>query len=129
MGFHNRLFFFVFGVLLGIFILWFSLSFREQPIKFNYLPNARVVNHFFKKNIHISDHVKCKMHCYNVDSLLLRKYINQSKVDFKKSKIRNTVCKTYHLNNNSAHLVFTNCQDTFNLIDFIIEDATCETCN
>ena len=110
-------------------MLWFSLQFRQQPITFNYLPNARVVNYILNKKINISNHVKCKMLCHSVDSLLLLTYINQSKVDFKKSKIRNTVCKTYHLNNNSAHLVFTNCQDTFNLIDFIIEDATCETCN
>mgnify|MGYP001426803385 FL=1 len=129
MGFNSRLFFYFFGIILGVFILWFSLKFRQQPITFNYLPNARVVNHILKKNIGLSDYVKCKMMCYSVDSLLLRKHILQSKVDFKKSQIRNTMCKTYHLRNNSAHFVITNCNDTFNLIDFVLEDAICEKCN
>ncbi len=110
-------------------MLWFSLQFRQQPITFNYLPNARVVNYILNKKINISNHVKCKMLCHNVDSLLLRTYINQSKVDFKKSKIRNTVCKKYHLSNSAVNFVFTNCHDTLNLIDFVIKDTICDKCN
>ena len=129
MGFNSRLFFYFFGIILGVFILWFSLKFRQQPITFNYLPNARVVNHILKKNIGLSDYVKCKMHCYSIDSLFLRKYIIESKVDFKKSQIRNTVCKTYYLKNNSVNLVITNCNDSFDVIDFVIEDTECKQCN
>ena len=129
MGFNSRLFFYFFGIILGVFILWFSLKFRQQPITFNYLPNARVVNHILKKNIGLSDYVKCKMHCYGIDSLFLRKYIIESKVDFKKSQIRNTVCKTYYLKNNSVNLVITNCNDSFDVIDFVIEDTECKQCN
>ena len=69
------------------------------------------------------------MLCYNVDSLLLRQYIEQSKVDFTKSQTRNKVCKKYYLNNNSVNLLIANCNDTFHLKDLIIEDVTCRTCN
>ena len=129
MRFRNRLLFFLIGIVIGLSVLWFSLQFRQQPIKFHYLPNARVINYILKKNINISDHAHCKMLCYNVDSLLLRQYIEQSKVDFTKSQTRNKVCKKYYLNNNSVNLIIANCNDTFHLKDLIIEDVTCRTCN
>ena len=129
MSFLNRLSLYLIGIVIGLFVLWFSLQFRQQPIKFHYLPNARVINHILKKNINISDHVHCKMLCYSIDSLLLRQYIEQSKVDFTKSQTRNKVCKKYYLNNNSVNLIIANCNDTFHLTDLIIEDVICGTCN
>ena len=129
MGFYYRLIFYVSGVLLGIFILWFSLSFREKPISFNYLPNARVVSHILKNNLHISEYVKCKMVCYKIDSLLLRQYISHSKVDFKKSQIRNKVCKNYFLENNLISFEIMNCYDSISVVNLIIEDSICKNCN
>ena len=86
---------------------------------------------FFENNIEVIKSLEknCKMLCYNLDSLLLRQYIEQSKVDFTKSQTRNKVCKKYHLNNNSVNLILANCNDTFHLTDLIIEDVTCGTCN
>ena len=129
MSFYNRLVFYLFGVLFGIFVIWFSLSFREEPIRFNYLPNARVVNHILKKNLHTSEYVKCKMICYKIDSLLLRQYISHSKVDFQKSQIRNKVCKHYFLENNLINFEIASCQDSISIVNLNIEDSICENCN
>ena len=69
------------------------------------------------------------MVCYKIDSLLLRQYISLSKVDFKKSQIRNKVCKNYFLENNLISFEIMNCYDSISVVNLIIEDSICKNCN
>ncbi len=48
MSFLKRLYFFLFGLGLGIIILVFVTN--KKGTKFNYMPNKRVVNDIYKKN-------------------------------------------------------------------------------
>ena len=97
MNFFNRFSFFLIGILLGCVLILFSLQFRNQPLSFNYFPESRVKNFLIKNSGLFSSNALCKINCYNLDTLLLSSYIENSVVDFKKSKIRGYNPKVYYL--------------------------------
>ena len=97
MGFLNRFSFYFIGVLFGCFILYISLKGRKEPLSFNYFPNSRVKSHLVNSDIVIAEAALCKVNCMNLDTMQLRHYILDCKVDFKKSEIRGHGVKTYYL--------------------------------
>ena len=127
MSFLNRFYFFFFGVLLGVFILFLSLSKREDKIKFNYFPNSRVKNYLTQNEILFTEKSSCKIDCYNLDTALIVEYILTSDVDFRKSQIRGTECKKYWLNNKThkLNLLFGDCNHSISLIDIFSESVKC----
>ena len=96
MNFLNRFYFFCFGILLGVLVLYFSIRTREIPLTFDYFPNSRVKKHLIQNKILFSKEIVCKMNCYNLDTAFLDQYILNSDVDFKKSKIRGHSIKTHY---------------------------------
>ena len=67
LNFSIRFFYFSFGVVFGSVILLFSLQLRKEPIKFNYLPNSRVINHISNHDIIFSENISCKVDCISLD--------------------------------------------------------------
>ena len=84
MNFFNRFYFFLIGAMLGCVLLFFSFNLRDKPLSFNYFPDSRVKTYLIKNKILFSDKSLCKINCYNLDTLLLSNYIENSVVDFKK---------------------------------------------
>ena len=124
MNFLNRLYFFSFGVGFGLLILYFSLKIRDGAISFDYFPNSRVKKKIIQSEIVYSKKALCKIDCYSIDTLLIDKYIMLSNVDFKKSKVRGYIEKTYYLslkipdlNPDNIYLVFHFANDMITLKD------------
>ena len=132
MPFLNRFVFFSFGLILGVVIIVFSLSTRKDSLSFNYFPNSRIKNHLIKNQVFFSEKAICKMDCYNLDTVYLDKYISNSNVDFKKSKIRGYTDKVYYLtpnlkNKNIQELSFLKFEinsDSIKLVDMFLNLST-----
>ena len=130
MNFFNRFYFFLIGAILGCVLLFFSFSLRDKPLSFNYFPDSRVKTYLIKNKILFSDKSLCKINCYNLDTLLLSNYIENSVVDFKKSKIRGYNPKIYYLSinlsikqdnfNETSYMVFEANHDVVTLIDVFV---------
>lgn len=130
MNFLHRFSFFLIGSLLGCFLILFSLQFRNKPLSFNYFPESRVKNFLIKNSGLFSSKALCKINCYNLDTLLLSSYIENSVVDFKKSKIRGYNPKVYYLSvdlpiqqdnfNEKSYMVFEISNDVVTLIDVFL---------
>ena len=121
MNFSIRFFYFSFGVVFGSIVLLFSLQLRKEPIKFNYLPNSRVINHISNHDIIFSESISCKVDCISLDVQSLRTYISQSKVNFKKSEIHNTKRKVYILSHKDYQFKFQEFGEYYELFDLEIK--------
>ena len=66
MSFLKRLYFFLFGLSIGIMILIFVIN--KKDTRFNYSPNKRVLNDIYKKEFCISPIKSLSLHLTNVNS-------------------------------------------------------------
>lgn len=121
MNFFNRFYFFLIGIILGCILLFFSLNLRDKPLNFNYFPESRVKQHLIKNKVSFSKKALCKIDCYDLDTLLVSNYIENSVVDFKKSKIRGHNPKIYYLS-----IDLPTHQDNFNETTYIIFETSGE---
>tara|TARA_B100000902_G_C27260159_1_gene890236 strand:- start:24 stop:470 length:447 start_codon:yes stop_codon:yes gene_type:complete len=129
MNFINRLYFFSFGIILGVVIIIFSLGNRKEVLNFNYLPNKRVKSYLIKKQVSFTAKSICRFTLLGLDTMLLNEYITQSDVDFKSSKIRGYINKEYHLSfqlnrfgiNTMAYLIFEKNNDDIQLVNLKLE--------
>ena len=128
MSLFSRFTLFFFGILIGVIVLFFSFSFRKSPLSFNYLPNSRVISYIANNKLDISEKSHCKMICYNLDTMSIGHYISNSKVDFKKSKIRETEIKMYHLSFTDFTFLIVKRSDSLILQDVIHESTICLDC-
>ena len=129
MSLFSRFTLFFFGILIGVIILFFSFSFRKNPVSFNYLPNSRVISYIINNKLDISDKSHCKIICYNLDTMPIDHYILNSKVNFKKSKIREAELKMYHLSFTDFTFLIVKRSDSLILQDVIHESTICLDCN
>ena len=130
MPFLNRFIFFSVGLILGVLIIFFSLSTRKDALSFNYFPNSRIKNYLIKNQVFFSAQAICKIDCYNLDTVSLDTYIANSNVDFKKSKIRGYKDKVYYLkpknNKNIQDLSFFQFEinsDSIKLVDIFLNSG------
>ncbi|MBJ05381.1 MAG: hypothetical protein CMP65_05740 [Flavobacteriales bacterium] len=129
MGTFHRFSLFFLGIFLGVIILFFSLSLRDGPISFNYFPNSRVISYMAKNNINFYEKSHCKMKCCNLDSIELNYFISNSKVNFKKSIIRNKNLKLYHLSYNDFNFLIEKRNDSLFFKDIVCNKRECLDCN
>ena len=117
MNFSDRFSLFFFGIFLGLLIVIISLQFRKDPISFNYFPGDRIKHYLIKNKINISEVAKCYFNCLDLDTLMLSKYILESKIIYAKSKIRGYECKEYYLYNRDYMIdfIFSKCDTTHSL--------------
>ena len=125
------------GMFLGLVIIFISLDMRREPLSFDYFPNNRIKKYLINHELHLSEIAICKLECYNLDALFLKKYISNSSVDFNLSKIRGYSVKNYYLsfniveqkNNQNIDFVFQKKDDLITLVDIISNNNTkCDYC-
>ena len=141
MNFLNRFSIFSIGIIIGVFIIITSMKTRKETISFNYLPSDRIKSYLLKHDINYIDYSLCQLQLLKLDTLKIYSYIENSKVNFKKSKIRGYDCKIYYLinknisDNSVIEFVFTKCDTTIILKNIIYDvnsiqdlsiESTCE---
>ena len=141
MNFLNRFSIFSIGIIIGVFIIIISMKTRKETISFNYLPSDRIKSYLLKHDINYIDYSLCQLQLLKLDTLKIYSYIENSKVNFKKSKIRGYDCKIYYLinknisDNSVIEFVFTKCDTTIILKNIIYDvnsiqdlsiESTCE---
>ena len=141
MNFLNRFSIFSIGIIIGVFIIITSMKTRKETISFNYLPSDRIKSYLLKHDINYIDYSLCQLQLLKLDTLKIYSYIENSKVNFKKSKIRGYDCKIYYLinknisDNSVLEFVFTKCDNTIILKNIIYDvnsiqdlsiESTCE---
>ena len=84
MSFLKRLYFFLFGLSIGIMILIFVIN--KKDTRFNYTPNKRVLNDIYKKNWVFSN----QNNAFSKD-----KFLSEFDVNFSKSNTKIDTCKVY----------------------------------
>ena len=98
MSFLKRLYFFLFGLGLGIIILVFVTN--KKGTKFNYMPNKRVVNDIHKKKWIFND---------SNNKISKEEFIKNYEVDFQKSNTKLDSCKTYYVEYKNEKFNVINC--------------------
>ena len=86
MSFLKRLYFFLFGLSIGIMILIFVIN--KKDTRFNYTPNKRVLNDIYKKNWVFSN----QNNAFSKD-----KFLSEFDVNFSKSNTKIDTCKVYYI--------------------------------
>ena len=98
MSFLKRLYFFLFGLSIGIIILIFITN--KKDTRFNYMPNKRVLNDIYKKNW-----------IFNKEDNSFSKdiFFKEYDVNFSKSNTKIDTCKVYYIESKKKSFVVKNC--------------------
>lgn len=79
---------YLFGVLLGLILVFFFFGDRSEVLT-AWMPNERVMKRLRETKLEIPDSVKCRMNCFQLDSLSVRELIEEGgNVRFAKSETR-----------------------------------------
>ena len=98
MSFLKRLYFFLFGLSIGIMILIFVIN--KKDTRFNYTPNKRVLNDIYKKNWVFSN----QNNAFSKD-----KFLSEFDVNFSKSNTKIDTCKVYYIESEKLEFNVQNC--------------------
>ncbi|MDA9101524.1 MAG: DUF4258 domain-containing protein [Flavobacteriales bacterium] len=99
MSFLKRLYFFLFGLSIGIMILIFVIN--KKDTRFNYTPNKRVLNDIYKKNWVFSN----QNNAFSKD-----KFLSEFDVNFSKSNTKIDTCKVYYIESKKLEFSVQNCE-------------------
>ena len=99
MSFLKRLYFFLFGLTIGIMILIFVIN--KKDTRFNYTPNKRVLNDIYKKNWVFSN----QNNAFSKD-----KFLSEFDVNFSKSNTKIDTCKVYYIESEKLEFSVQNCE-------------------
>ena len=97
MAFLKRLGFYLIGFSIGLVFLFFFLKKKsdETGASFCYLPNCRVLKELRSKPLTYSKQIEQMIYDKTLDSISINYFMHEGDVNFKKSNIKNPVCKTY----------------------------------
>ena len=98
MSFLKRLYFFLFGLSIGIIILIFIIN--KKDTRFNYMPNKRVLNDIYKKKWIFND----KNNSFSKDE-----FFSNYDVNFSKSNTEIDSCNVYYLESKKNTFMVKNC--------------------
>ena len=99
MSFLKRLYFFLFGLSIGIMILIFVIN--KKDTRFNYTPNKRVLNDIYKNNWVFSN----QNNAFSKD-----KFLSEFDVNFSKSNTKIDTCKVYYIESKKLEFSVQNCE-------------------
>ena len=99
MSFLKRLYFFLFGLSIGIMILIFVIN--KKDTRFNYTTNKRVLNDIYKKNWVFSN----QNNAFSKD-----KFLSEFDVNFSKSNTKIDTCKVYYIESKKLEFSVQNCE-------------------
>ena len=119
MNLFQRSIYFIIGLCMGCFLLFFILEFKKY--QFPYGPNARTIRSIIKKPYrNYSDTALKTIRKYNLDSTTIAKIILDAKVSFQKSETDlNLPCQKYWLNGKLP--------ESLGGADCVLEIKRCET--
>ncbi len=127
----RRLIFFAIGIGLGLLLVKLFFG-RRDDIKFNYLPNTRVVNLLIKHPFEFTEASHCQSKCLNLNRENIKSLTKQGDVDFGDSDIRGVEKKKYLLRSDSMDLTYTlrySITDTIATLESIeLENKGCSDC-
>ncbi|WP_394748726.1 DUF4258 domain-containing protein [Spongiimicrobium salis] len=115
MPFTKRLFFFLFGLALGILFMVFFIrnKAKETGTEFCYLPNCRVLKDLRSKPLYYNASVQELLENKSLDSTDIHSFFRDGDVDFSASDTKSKPCKTYVIEGTAqgseAVLTVTNC--------------------
>ena len=98
MSFLKRLYFFLFGLSIGIIILIFITN--KKDTRFNYVPNKRVLNDIHKKTWVFKD---------STDLITKASFLEKFNVNFSKSNVKLDSCKVYFVESDTKNFEIKNC--------------------
>ena len=111
MSFLKRLYFFLFGLSIGIMILIFVIN--KKDTRFNYTPNKRVLNDIYKKNWVFSN----QNNAFSKD-----KFLSEFDVNFSKSNTKIDTCKVYYIESKKLEFSVQNCEkNAFFVLNFFLK--------
>ena len=99
MSFLKRLYFFLFGLSIGIIILIFIMN--KKDTRFNYSPNKRVLNDIYKKNWVFKN---------DKNSISKEIFFLDFDVNFSKSNTKIDSCKVYYIESETKSFNVKNCE-------------------
>ena len=116
MGFIKRLGWYLLGLSVGLvfLVIFLKKKSEETGAEFCYLPNCRVLKDMRSKPLVIPQSIQEELTVMQLDSLAVRTFLEDGKVDFSKSDTEAEPCKSYvvlkEINTNTIALTFQNCQ-------------------
>ena len=100
MSFLKRLYFFLFGLSIGIIILVFISN--KKDTRFNYMPNKRVLNDIYKKQWIFKD---------SNQIISKNTFLKNYDVNFSKSNVKPDSCKVYFIESKKSEYKIRNCKN------------------
>lgn len=116
MRFGRKLLYYMLGVGLGVFMVYFM--FGDRDIQCNYFPNDRVLYDLRQKEMTLSEELLDSDGKVISDTSGLAASLERARVDFEKSKIDDHGCNVYYLNLEEAQKAFEieNCDSIARLL-------------
>ncbi len=121
MAFLRRLGWYLIGLSIGIVFLVFFLKKKsgEEGVEFCYLPNCRVLKNIRSKELIFSETVQKEILRGSIDSLTIKGYLEDGKVDFGHSDTQSKDCKTYRIIGEKHILTVKNCDEEATVVQFL----------
>lgn len=100
MSLRYRLAFYLFGLTLGIFFLYYFLTAKAESrnVTFCYMPNCRVLKDLRSKPFYYSDEASKVIQNQAIDTLDIKETLLNGDVDFSQSDTKAKGAKTYVVN-------------------------------
>ena len=99
MTFNKRISYYLFGLMIGLFIVYFITS--QKKTEFNYLPSKRVIADFKKKPWHYDN---------TFPNQIKKNILEEVDINFSKSILNKDSCNVYHLiKKNKYRFTVRNC--------------------
>jgi len=78
---------FLFGVLIGIGLVFFFFSNRSETLK-SWTPNERVMKRLRETKLILPDSLQCRLQCVQLDSLAITALLEDGNVRFRRSETK-----------------------------------------
>lgn len=121
MSFSRRIKLFLFGIVLGLIFVYFSLFKGRDRDLLGWLPQERVLQKLKESELIYTDRSFCIMDCNDISQEEIEKIILAGEVNFGKSKEKDSSCPVYALegtvNNRMLVVMFATCDTTTTVAD------------
>ena len=123
MEFSRRLKLFLFGVLVGLIFVYFSLIRGRDRDLLGWLPKERVLQKLKENEMVFSERSLCLLDCNDISREEVSQILLTGEVNFGKSRAKETPCPVYALegtvNNRELVILFASCDTITNLVSAI----------
>ena len=127
MGFLKRLGWYLVGLALGLIFLVFFLKKKseETGAEFCYFPNCRVLKDMRSKTLVLSDKATEQLVKFELDTLVVKSFLQDGTVDFSQSNTKASPCTSYVVKKDGheqqIQMHFSNCDSIVTLTEVFRE--------